>query len=373
MKNILKKYDNEVQTHSYCNMLQDLEKKRLDFLALFPATAIQNMPIESYVLGKGRQTFCYLLEHYLNDYGCILGSTSFKFGVYYGKTKQDKHMKYRFSHKFGDTPLVAFNKVKQEIVQLLNAGKSLDETTINLSMLSPMIRNKILFIYYPNYFLPIYADSHLDYFLKCLQISNSFANSLEKQKALLLWKNNDSISQIWSPLVFSKFLYNTFKKPVKDFQQVEKRADDDLVHKTANISYHHVSTPVIDTPKPIGKQISINGAPVYARDCTVAKQALQQAKFLCEYDNTHDCFIRKKSPVGYTEPHHLIPMCQQNNFQVSIDVEANIISLCSNCHNKIHYGKDYQTILISLYNQRKERLKKAGIDISLTQLVSYYK
>ena len=59
-------------------------------------------------------------------------------------------------------------------------------------------------------------------------------------------------------------------------------------------------------------------------------------------------------------------------FTVSLDVENNIISLCSNCHNRLHYGKDIDEILCSLYENRKEVLIKAGIEITYDELKKLY-
>lgn len=78
---------------------------------------------------------------------------------------------------------------------------------------------------------------------------------------------------------------------------------------------------------------------------------------------SHPTFIRKKSDKKYTEPHHLIPMAFSDEFDVSLDVEENIVSLCSNCHNQIHYGKDADVLLRKLYEERKDELlhcKKYG-------------
>ena len=70
-----------------------------------------------------------------------------------------------------------------------------------------------------------------------------------------------------------------------------------------------------------------------------AVNVLDHAGFTCEIDPRHPIFIRKHSDKPYTEPHHLIPLAMQDQFDVSLDVEENIISICSNCHNEIHYGK----------------------------------
>lgn len=65
-------------------------------------------------------------------------------------------------------------------------------------------------------------------------------------------------------------------------------------------------------------------------------------------------------------------MAFQNNFSVSLDVEENIVSLCSNCHNLLHYGRDYLSLLKRLYESRKNLLKKVGIDITFERLVQMY-
>ena len=73
------------------------------------------------------------------------------------------------------------------------------------------------------------------------------------------------------------------------------------------------------------------------------------------------------------EPHHLILLEYQDYFEYSLDVEVNIISLCSHCHNEIHYGINYKKIIEKFYEERKEYLKKCGIEIPLDQLYTLYK
>ena len=76
----------------------------------------------------------------------------------------------------------------------------------------------------------------------------------------------------------------------------------------------------------------------------------------------------------YVEAHHLIPMEFQDLFSNSIDVEANVVSLCSICHDQIHHGRmaDKRMIITDLFNKRATRLSNAGISISLQQLISFY-
>jgi 5-methylcytosine-specific restriction protein A len=72
------------------------------------------------------------------------------------------------------------------------------------------------------------------------------------------------------------------------------------------------------------------------------------------------------------EPHHLIPLQFQNQFAHSLDIEENIVSLCSNCHNQLHYGKGSNRILQKLFNERIGYLRKAGIVITFEELLDLY-
>lgn len=114
------------------------------------------------------------------------------------------------------------------------------------------------------------------------------------------------------------------------------------------------------------------GHDYFKRDRQVTINALNHASFKCEIDPQHKTFIRKKDSLPYMEAHHLIPMAFQNEFEYSLDTEENIVSLCSNCHNEIHYGKNNKELITVLYNKREKLLKVKKLDISLEKLLSYY-
>ena len=126
-------------------------------------------------------------------------------------------------------------------------------------------------------------------------------------------------------------------------------------------------------PKPAPEPRQEQGAFKYPRNPAISKQALKNAKYLCECGSDHASFIRKSNGKNYTEPHHIIPMSAQGDFDIDLDCLPKIISLCSNCHNKLHYGADIDDMLFQIYEQRKEALSKFGINISFEELLSYYK
>lgn len=111
----------------------------------------------------------------------------------------------------------------------------------------------------------------------------------------------------------------------------------------------------------------------YYRSPTVSKNALSKANYLCEVDSQHRVFVRKNSNINYTEPHHLVPLFASENFPgVDLDREQNVVSLCSECHNWLHYGADVDQILKPLYEQRKDLLEAIGISITYEELRKFY-
>ncbi len=116
------------------------------------------------------------------------------------------------------------------------------------------------------------------------------------------------------------------------------------------------------------------GREIPFRDPKVAANALMHADYQCEYNKADRTFLRK-SGKPYTEPHHLIPISRYRDFDYSVDVMENIVSLCSHCHNLLHYGRfqDKIPVLRKLYNDRRNALARCGISISFDQLADYYK
>ena len=112
----------------------------------------------------------------------------------------------------------------------------------------------------------------------------------------------------------------------------------------------------------------------YKRNGQKGKNAIADAEYLCEVDNKHKDFTSKVTGENYVEAHHLIPIEYQDSFDVSIDVEANIISLCVGCHRKLHHAvfEEIEPIIRELYKKRKERLNKCNIGLEFETLMEMY-
>ncbi|WP_413304434.1 hypothetical protein AA0X95_00995 [Bacillus sp. 1P10SD] len=112
----------------------------------------------------------------------------------------------------------------------------------------------------------------------------------------------------------------------------------------------------------------------WKRNNITSKKAIVLADYKCEYDESHSSFTSKVTGKNYVEAHHLIPMEFQEQFNRSLDVEANIISLCPLCHKAVHHASldKIEQIIRDLYQKRKDRLTKCEIEIDYKRLLSYY-
>lgn len=196
------------------NFFSPIEEKRRDFVAYFNREKIANMTLDEYVMGKQikNHNFCYGLEIALQMLGRINGAASSqKFGVYY---KKDEGVYYN-TNKFGDNYHDAFNEVKKSILDLLDAGEKEDFNGIILNRLAPIVKGKILSVYFPETYLNIFSFDHLNYYLKAFDLATDSllkANELYKKKVLLEFKNNDPTMKSWSVNMFAVFLWKYFPK-----------------------------------------------------------------------------------------------------------------------------------------------------------------
>jgi len=160
-------------------------------------------------------------------------------------------------------------------------------------------------------------------------------------------------------LDYFELLEQTIYKRDEDYQRDIDRA------KILNIK---------DEPEIPNKPKKKKGKFYYPRNKNRAKLALSRANYKCEIDSSHSTFISKSSQENYVEAHHLIPFQVQNDIDYNLDVTHNIISLCPNCHRKIHFAlfEDKKEILRTLYNKHIMGLEQVHLDIGLDSLYSIY-
>lgn len=143
---------------------------------------------------------------------------------------------------------------------------------------------------------------------------------------------------------------------------------EDILRNKQNVTVEEEASA---RPDPIETK---NGQKKWPRDSEVAANAIVKANYQCAINLKHETFISNKTNHSYMEAHHLVPMKAQGEFNNNIDKIANIKSLCPNCHRQIHSGipSEKEELIVKLYNQSKEELKKVGVIIDLPELKEFY-
>jgi len=195
-----------------------LERLRNDFVKLFPLSRIATLTLEEYVVGKkinGKlniNSFCYWLEWKTEELGKMQGARADKFGLYCDKETQ----KYKFLKKFANER-IALSSLKTEISNLIQFARSASLKDIKSVKLSPMFKGKILFLYYPDRFINIFSEGHVDYFIGNIGLPRDDSNIdlIDKRELIFTFKMEDSIMKEWKMWEFSDFLYTQFGRPPK--------------------------------------------------------------------------------------------------------------------------------------------------------------
>ena len=208
---------------------EDVET-RDSFVNKFNTKYLINMELKDYATGRlsidenGKNSFCYLLEFGMMRLGDMRGGTSKEYGVWYSKEEK----KYKSVKKYGDSVEECFQKIKEELCKLLIAGSKEDYTSISQSLLSPLVRGKILSTYFPEKYICIFKEEDIDNFLNILDIDYDIhtIDTLEKKMHLLKeYKNEHKLFQKYSDYYFVKFLYDTYNQELKTKHTINGEID----------------------------------------------------------------------------------------------------------------------------------------------------
>lgn len=199
---------------------------------------------------------------------------------------------------------------------------------------------------------------------KCLPIWNECINSDGTPK--------DSFIRLFMTFIVKygnkKYIYEPF---LCRYEVNNINIDDDDGFITTNDIFESKTDKPIYVPEKKPELIEGKNKK-YKRNNAKAKRAIVYSNYQCNIDIEHGSFVAKNGKT-YMEAHHLIPMSAQEYFENSLDVDANIVSLCPICHRKLHHGKEVELELKKLFDDRIALLKQSGIDIAFNELKKYYK
>lgn len=195
----------------------------------------------------------------------------------------------------------------------------------------------------------------------------SYKYTLEDLKTSDL--NTKIINQFNDLLKDYENIYNTIGKNILDLRPISDATYQVELQNTYDDSFNKIDPNL----KKLRTKLNSKTTRYFLRNPKYSKRALDLASYKCEINNEHETFSNGKHQ--YMEGYHLIPMSQQNNFEYSLDVPSNIISLCPNCHKALHYGDNLTKLKLvdNLFLQREERLLISNIHIIKSELLAIYK
>lgn len=133
------------------------------FLKEFPLESLATMPLEKYTNLNRSDSFCYWTESITARLGSIWGGSSYKFGIYeYAKRPNDTRVtsdeKYAWYAWYGkNTPQEAYEMVRSAVVEIANAGRSIDLQKIeDNKVFGDAFKWKIAYLYSNMQIIPIY-------------------------------------------------------------------------------------------------------------------------------------------------------------------------------------------------------------------------
>ncbi|MCV3454581.1 AAA family ATPase [Campylobacter sp. FU_520] len=138
---------------------KNIKNNFLEFQKIWTLEKVKDMTLEEYTSTKkdnpDRNDFTFWIENKLDDIGSIWGGSSFKFGIYKRNSNDDKENlkgkiyndNYAWLSKYGNNQDEAFDKIKQTIVDIIQASKNNDFKTIENIDFGDATKWKIAFHY----------------------------------------------------------------------------------------------------------------------------------------------------------------------------------------------------------------------------------
>ncbi len=124
--------------------------------------------------------------------------------------------RYQHTEMWGDTPKEAFASVREAIVDLLRAAQKDQMAILRTSKISPMFKGKILFLYFPQKYAPIYSPKHLKHFAAELNLEGPFKDAVDIQRALMTYRASWPELAGESECLYMRFLYDVFGYPPEE-------------------------------------------------------------------------------------------------------------------------------------------------------------
>jgi 5-methylcytosine-specific restriction enzyme B len=224
-----------------------------EFLQRFPLGKLEDMTLEEYAGGKASDSFCYWIEFKTDSLGSIAGGSASKLGIWRDKASQ----KWRWNNLFNaNTAEDAFKNLKSDLIALIRTAEQQEFDRLDqlgdksfLGRNRNSLRAKPLYLYFPEWFLPISSPSHLEYFLSCF--NQKPVNGLHaKNRQLLAALNSQPEFKDWDSQQMGRFLYEYMPPPQRE--EVESSSSKIL---PSHVDAKKVGEPTMNSKMPEIKKL----------------------------------------------------------------------------------------------------------------------
>lgn len=339
---------------------------------------MDKLKLSEYDQINNKYSFCNMIENHTQLLGSgSLGINSNKYfyqnkkGEY--EVKESKKMeKYK-----GDNINDRFEKYISDLADFVRYFDVNNYNPKSFLFNTSIIKSKLILIYIKNTILSITQADQLEKILLefgfAARSNDAVALNIKLMKSITELKPN--FFEIYdNKAIVGKCLYDYFNPK----ELIEDEKED--IHELWQFKNKKITASSFQDKIPKPKAKKVKGKTVYPSNPKVRTTALFNSGFKCEVDQNHPTFISRTTNKQYLETHHLIPRNAQRLFKYSLDNPKNVVCLCSNCHNLLHYGKleDVSKILKRLYDKKCHELIQAGLtlsgsNITFDELLRYYK
>ena len=216
---------------------------------------------------------------------------------------------------------------------------------------------------------------------KLSKIPNHLRNKYFDIKFVVFFENFNIVKKKQTKYYLSKYIYDNFLTNISELSIYNNKNLDDAKYLkeeenvNEKLDYKIVNKEILER---INNRIpeldpTARDNTRYKTNRRISETVLRNNDYKCFFDSKHLTFSRING-TQYMEAHHIIPMKAQSDFKINIDREENILSLCPNCHRKVHLAKenDKKDLLEHVYKEKINYLTKAKIYISFEDLYEKY-
>jgi len=343
-----------------------------DFVRRFPKESIQQMTMEDYLFSpKGfgyDNTFCRRLMY--SPIASMGNNFPAIFGIY---LKEGKVRTLSASFKpFGNDFDGAFDRVKNDIVGVLDAAERGDYVSIEKSKLNSAFKQILIATYFPEMYMPAPTSKTLNAYCHALGFDFSKKISLaEKNHHLVEWMKSAPICEGWNSFLLMRFCDWLWRSNQSIDGEVFSSSQIKEVgrHGTTHTSENHQQQaeepgPCLDEDgfsedifpessiptnsfEGAVKQVLVNK---YERSSVARQKCIEHFGckcYICGLD-----FKKKYGDIGdgFIHVHHIVPLDQIGKEYV-VDYEKDLIPVCPNCHAMLHRTIDGREVTIDELKQ----------------------